>query len=46
MTNNFLRRAATATACFRDAALEAYDDGPPLEDVLAAHLSARGGVPP
>jgi 5'-nucleotidase len=46
VTNNFMRGGGDGYAAFRDQALEAYDDGPPLEDVLADYLSARGPVMP
>lgn len=46
VTNNFMRAGGDGYAVLRDAALEAYDDGPPLEEVVADHLSARGRVAP
>ena len=46
VTNNFMRAGSDGYGVLRDAALEAYDDGPPLEEVLADHLAARGGAAP
>ncbi|MBI0535707.1 bifunctional metallophosphatase/5'-nucleotidase [Roseomonas sp. KE2513] len=46
VTNNFMRAGSDGYGVLRDAALEAYDDGSPLEDVLADHLAARGRVAP
>ena len=46
VTHNFMRAGSDGYAMLRDAALEAYDDGPPLEEVLADHLAARGPVAP
>lgn len=43
-TNNFIRRGGDGYAMLRDQALEAYDEGPPLEDAFAAHLAALGQV--
>ncbi|WP_426959827.1 bifunctional metallophosphatase/5'-nucleotidase [Muricoccus radiodurans] len=45
-TNNFLRQGGDGYAPFSADALEFYDDGPPLEDVLAAYLAARGPAVP
>ncbi len=45
VTNDFMRRGGDGYAAFREAP-EAYDDGPPLEDVVADHLAARGPVAP
>ncbi len=45
-TNNFVRRGGDGYAMLRDQVLEAYDEGPPLEDVFAAHLRALGQVAP
>ncbi|WP_439599411.1 bifunctional metallophosphatase/5'-nucleotidase [Falsiroseomonas sp.] len=44
-TNDFLRRGGDGYTMLRDAALESYDAGPPLEDAFAAHLAALGDVP-
>ncbi|MGX9966405.1 bifunctional metallophosphatase/5'-nucleotidase [Roseomonas sp. F4] len=44
VTNNFLRTGGDGYATFRDAALEAYDSGPPMEDAFAAHLTGLGEV--
>jgi 5'-nucleotidase len=38
-TNNFLRRGGDGYAVFAEAALEARDDGPLLEDALIRHLT-------
>jgi 5'-nucleotidase len=46
VTNNFMRAGGDGYAVLRDAALEAYDEGPPLEEVLADHIAARGHVAP
>lgn len=46
VTNNFLRRGGDGYDAFRDAALEAYDDGPPLEDALVARLADTAAPPP
>lgn len=45
-TNDFLRRGGDGYRALRDRALEAYDTGPLLEEVLAAHLAARQPVTP
>lgn len=42
VTNDFLRRGGDGYAVLRDAALEAYDNGPLLEEVVAGFLA--GGV--
>ena len=42
VTNDFLRRGGDGYAMLRDAALEAYDNGPLLEEVVAGFLA--GGV--
>jgi len=42
VTNNFNRRGGDGYTPFRDKALEAYDNGPPLEDVAAAYIAADG----
>lgn len=42
VTNNFNRRGGDGYTAFRDRALEAYDNGPPLEEVVAAYLAADG----
>ncbi|MCQ4162723.1 5'-nucleotidase C-terminal domain-containing protein [Roseomonas sp. GC11] len=44
VTNNFNRRGGDGYTSFRDKALEAYDNGPPLEDVAAAYLAAGGAA--
>jgi 5'-nucleotidase len=46
VTNNFMRGGGDGYAMFRDDALDAYDDGPPLEEVVADYLAARGRVAP
>ncbi|HEV7266291.1 MAG TPA: 5'-nucleotidase C-terminal domain-containing protein [Falsiroseomonas sp.] len=46
VTNNFLRLGGDGYAALRDRALEAYDTGPLLEEVVAAHLAARQPVTP
>lgn len=46
VTNNFMRGGGDDYTMFRDKALEAYDAGPPLEEVLAAWLvAAPPGAP-
>jgi len=44
VTNNFLRQGGDGYAVLRDDALEAYDNGPALEDMLATYLDARPGL--
>lgn len=39
-TNNFLRNGGDGYAMFRDAALEAYDQGPGVEEALVEYLTA------
>ncbi|WP_376099249.1 bifunctional metallophosphatase/5'-nucleotidase [Roseomonas sp. CCTCC AB2023176] len=46
VTNDFMRRGGDGYATFRDDALEAYDDGPLLEDVVADFLAERGPAAP
>ncbi|WP_338665150.1 5'-nucleotidase C-terminal domain-containing protein [Pararoseomonas sp. SCSIO 73927] len=46
VTNNFLRAGGDGYGVLRNEALEAYDDGPLLEEVVADHLRARGPVTP
>ena len=46
VTNNFLRQGGDGYAALRDHALEAYDSGPLLEEVVAAHLAAQAPVTP
>lgn len=46
VTNNFLRQGGDGYAALRDHALEAYDSGPLLEEVVAAHLAAQAPVAP
>jgi 5'-nucleotidase len=46
VTNNFLRRGGDGYAALRDGALEAYDTGPLLEEVVAAHLAAQSPAAP
>jgi len=46
VTINFLRAGGDGYGVLRDAALEAYDDGPLVEEVVADHLVARGRVAP
>jgi len=41
-----MRAGSDGFGVLRDAALEAYDEGSPLEDVLADHIAARGRVEP
>lgn len=43
-TNDFLRKGGDGYAMFRDKAIDAYDAGPNLEDVLTAHIQALGGT--
>ncbi|MXP62949.1 bifunctional metallophosphatase/5'-nucleotidase [Roseomonas sp. M0104] len=42
VTNNFTRRGGDGYTPFKDKALDAYDNGPPLEDVAAAYIAADG----
>ncbi len=44
VTNNFMRLGGDGYTAFRDDALEAYDNGPALEDMLAAYLEAHPGL--
>lgn len=46
VTNNFLRLGGDGYAPLRDHALEAYDSGPLLEEVVADFLAARSPVAP
>jgi 5'-nucleotidase len=46
VTNNFMRAGSDGYSVLREAALEAYDDGPPLEEVVADHITGRGRVAP
>lgn len=46
VTNDFMRRGGDGYAMFRDDALEAYDEGPLLEDIVADHLAARSPAAP
>jgi 5'-nucleotidase len=46
VTNNFMRAGGDGYAVLRDMALEAYDDGPSLDEVVADHITARGRVVP
>jgi 5'-nucleotidase len=46
VTNNFLRAGGDGYVMLRDAALEAYDSGPLLEEVVAAHLTALAPAEP
>jgi len=46
VTNNFMRAGGDGYAALRDAALDAYDEGPPLEEVLADYIAARGKLAP
>ncbi|MFC0410256.1 bifunctional metallophosphatase/5'-nucleotidase [Roseomonas elaeocarpi] len=45
VTNNFMRNGGDGYDSFRDAALEYYDNGSPLEDTLIDYLSAGKPVP-
>ncbi|WP_120007164.1 bifunctional metallophosphatase/5'-nucleotidase [Teichococcus vastitatis] len=42
VTNNFTRRGGDGYTPFRDKALDSYDNGPPLEDVVAAYIRLEG----
>jgi 5'-nucleotidase len=42
VTNNFMRQGGDGYAAFRDDALESYDNGPALEDMLAGYLERFG----
>jgi 5'-nucleotidase len=44
VTNNFLRRGGDGYTPLRDAALDPYDAGPLLEEVVAAFISANSPV--
>lgn len=46
VTNNFLRQGGDGYAALRDHALDAYDSGPLLEEVVAAHLAAQARIAP
>jgi 5'-nucleotidase len=46
VTNNFLRRGGDGYVMLRDQVLEAYDTGPLLEEVVAAHLAAQSPLAP
>lgn len=46
VTNNFLRLGGDGYVALRDHALEAYDSGPLLEEVVAEFLAARTPVAP
>ncbi len=46
VTNNFLRLGGDGYAPLRDQALESYDTGPLLEEVVAAHLAAQAPATP
>jgi 5'-nucleotidase len=46
VTNNFIRQGGDGYTALRDHALEAYDSGPLMEEVVAAHLSALGPLAP
>ena len=43
VTNNFMRTGGDGYAVFNDAGTNAYDFGPPLEQVLADFIAAQGG---
>jgi 5'-nucleotidase/UDP-sugar diphosphatase len=44
VTNDFLRKGGDGYAVLRDKAIDVYDAGPNLEDVLTAHIQALGGT--
>jgi 5'-nucleotidase len=44
VTNNFLRRGGDGYTALRDAAIEPYDAGPLLEEVVAAFIGANSPV--
>lgn len=46
VTNDFLRRGGDGYVALRDRALEAYDTGPLMEEVVAAHLAAQAPLTP
>ena len=46
VTNNFMRLGGDGYAMLRDRALESYDTGPLMEDVLIDHLAADGAATP
>jgi len=43
VTNNFMRTGGDGYAVFNTAGMNAYDFGPPLEDVLADFIAKQGG---
>jgi 5'-nucleotidase len=43
VTNDFMRRGGDGYAVFRDRALDAYDTGPVLDEVVAEAIGARPG---
>lgn len=46
VTNSFLRAGGDGYVTLRDGAVDAYDQGPNIEDVVEAWLAARGPVVP
>jgi 5'-nucleotidase len=45
-TNNFLRAGGDGYVTFRDRAVDAYDQGPNIEDVVEAWIAARSPLAP
>jgi 5'-nucleotidase len=46
VTNSFMRAGGDGYVTLRDAAVDAYDQGPNIEDVVEAWLAARGPIVP
>lgn len=46
VTNNFLRAGGDGYVTFRDRAVDPYDSGPNIEEVVEAWLAARGPLAP
>ena len=46
VTNNFIRQGGDGYTALRDHALEAYDSGPLMEEVVAAHLTTLAPLAP
>ena len=46
VTNNFLRTGGDGYTMLRDRAIDPYDSGPSLDDVVAAAITASGSFAP
>ena len=46
VSNNFMRNGGDGYAALRDEAVNAYDFGPNLEDVLSDYIAAHPGYAP